>query len=127
MNYSALPSAVFTEPEFACVGITETEAKNSGLSISVGLFSLQANSRAVTMGQSEGMIKILSDSEDRIVGAQILSPHASEIVMEATMAIQNGLKLSDLSSMVHIHPTLSEAVMEAALKAKGKAIHMLNF
>lgn len=127
MNYSALPSAVFTEPEFACVGITETEAKNSGLSISVGLFSLQANSRAVTMGQSEGMIKILSDSEDRIVGAQILSPHASEIVMEATMAIQNGLKLSDLSSIVHIHPTLSEAVMEAALKAKGKAIHMLNF
>ncbi len=126
MNYSALPSAVFTEPEFAYVGITETEAKEKGLSVFTGLFTLQANSRALTMSKPDGMVKILSDSEERIVGAQILSPHASEIIMEVTLAIQNGLKLSDLSSVVHIHPTLSEAVMEAALKANGEAIHMLN-
>jgi len=126
MNYNALPSAVFTEPEFASVGITETEAKDKGLSVFTGLFSLQANSRALTMSKPDGMVKILSDSEERIVGAQILSPHASEIVMEVTMAIHNGLKLPDLSSVIHIHPTLSEAVMEAALKAKGEAIHMLN-
>ena len=126
MNYSALPSAVFIEPEFAYVGITETEAKEKCLPVFSGLFSLQANSRALTMSKPDGMVKILSDSEERIVGAQILSPHASEIIMEVTLAIQNGLKLSDLSSVVHIHPTLSEAVMEAALKAKGEAIHMLN-
>jgi len=126
MNYSALPSAVFTEPEFASVGITETEAKDRGLSVRSGLFTLQANSRALTMSKMDGMVKILSDSEERILGAQILSPHASEIVMEVTLAIHNGLKLRDLSSAVHIHPTLSEAVMEAALKANGEAIHMLN-
>ncbi len=123
---NALPSAVFTEPEFAWVGITESEAKNKGLSVFTGLFTLQANSRALTMGKLDGMVKILSDSEERILGAQILSPHASEIVMEVTLAIQKRLKLSDLSSVIHIHPTLSEAVMEAALKAKGEAIHMLN-
>ncbi len=126
MNYSALPAAVFTEPEFASVGITETVAKDRGLSVCTGLFTLQANSRALTMSKMDGMVKILSDSEERILGAQILSPHASEIVMEVTLAIHNGLKLHDLSSVVHIHPTLSEAVMEAALKAKGEAIHMLN-
>jgi len=126
MNYDALPSAVFTEPEFACVGITNNEAKEKGLSVSSELFSLQANSRALTMGKLDGMVKILSDSEERIIGAQILSPHASEIIMEITIAIHHGLKLRDLSSVVHIHPTLSEAVMEAALKAKGEAIHMLN-
>ncbi len=126
MNYSALPSAVFTEPEFACVGITENEAKDKGLSLYSGLFTLQANSRALTMSKMDGMVKILSDSEERILGAQILSPHASEIIMEVTMAIHKGLKLRDLSSVIHIHPTLSEAVMEAALKANGEALHMLN-
>lgn len=126
MNYSALPSAVFTEPEFAWVGITETEAKDLGLSLYSGLFTLQANSRALTMRKMDGMVKILSDSEERILGAQILSPHASEIIMEVTMAIHKGLKLRDLSSVIHIHPTLSEAVMEAALKINGEAIHMLN-
>jgi dihydrolipoamide dehydrogenase len=126
LNYNALPSAVFTEPEFASVGITETEAEDKGISITTGLFSLQANSRALTMNKLDGMVKILSDSEERILGAQIISPHASEIVMEVTMAIHNELKLPNLSSVVHIHPTISEAVMEAALKAKGEAIHMLN-
>ncbi|MFC2160865.1 dihydrolipoyl dehydrogenase [Acidobacteriota bacterium] len=126
MIYSALPSAVFTEPEFASVGITKNEAEKKGISLSSGLFSLQANSRALTMSKLEGVVKIFSDSEERILGAQIISPHASEIIMEVTIAIHNGLKLSDLSSVVHIHPTVSEAVMEAALKIKGEAIHMLN-
>ena len=126
LNYDALPSAVFTEPEFASVGITETEAKEKGISVSSGLFTLQANSRALTMSKLDGMVKILSNSEELILGAQIISPHASEIIMEITLAIHNGLKLRNLSSAVHIHPTLSEAVMEASLKAKGEAIHMLN-
>ncbi|MGD2295611.1 MAG: dihydrolipoyl dehydrogenase [Candidatus Aminicenantes bacterium] len=126
MNYNALPSAVFTEPEFASVGKTESEAEEQGLNIQVGLFSLQANGRALTMGKPEGMAKIVSDSKDRILGAQILAPHASEIIMEVTLAIQKGLKLHDLSSAVHIHPTLSESVMEASLKARNEAIHMLN-
>lgn len=126
MNYGALPAAVFTEPEFASVGMTEKEAQEKGLGYRSGLFSLQANGRALTMGKLDGMVKILSDVDDRVIGAQIISPHASEIIMEAVLAIQNRLKLKDLSSAIHIHPTLSEAVMEACLKARNEAIHMLN-
>ena len=126
MDYRALPAAVFTEPEFACVGINEAEAKGQGIPIRSGLFSLQANSRALTLNKMEGMVKILCDNDERILGTQILAPHASEIIMEVTMAIHHGLKLQDLSSVIHIHPTLSEAVMEAALKANEEALHMLN-
>jgi len=126
MNNDAVPSAVFTEPEFAMVGMTETEAVERGFKIRAGHFSLQANGRALTLEKMEGLVKILSDEDERIIGAQILSPHASEIISEVTLAIQKDLKLKDLSSTVHIHPTLSEAVMEAALNARNEAIHMLN-
>ena len=126
MNYDALPSAVFTEPELAMVGLTEAEAEKRGLKIRVGMFSLQASSRASTMGKNDGLVKILSGEDERIFGAQILSPHASEMIGEVTLAVEKGLKLDDLASAVHIHPTLSEAVMEAALQAKKEAIHALN-
>jgi dihydrolipoamide dehydrogenase len=123
---TAIPSAVFSEPEFAMVGMTEAEAEARGLKYRVGHFSLQANGRALTLGKKDGLVKILSDEKEIIIGAQILSPHASEILGEVTLAVQQGLKLRDLSSTVHIHPTLSESVLEAALKANNEAIHMLN-
>ncbi len=126
MNYDALPMAVYTEPEMASVGLTEQEAKDRGKSIQVGFFSLQANGRALTLGKQEGFVKIIGDEKDRIIGAHILAPHASEIIVEMTLAIKKGLKLQDISSSIHVHPTLSEAVMEAALKAKNKALHALN-
>lgn len=126
MNYEALPMAVYTDPEFASVGLTEDEAVEKGIRFQAGLFSLQANGRALTLGREEGVVKIIADDKDKVIGAHILAPNASEIIAEITLAINKGLKIQDVSSAVHIHPTLSEAVMEAALKVKNEAIHILN-
>ena len=126
VNYKALPQAVYTEPEFSSVGLTEEEAKERGIKIQVGLFSLQANGRALTTGGQEGMVKIIADEKDGIIGAHILAANASEFISEISLAMKRGLKIQDVSSSIHIHPTLSEAVMEAALKAKNQAIHVLN-
>jgi dihydrolipoamide dehydrogenase len=78
------------------------------------------------MGKPEGMAKVIADQKDTIIGAHILGANASELLSELTLAIQKGLKLQDVSSAYHIHPTLSEAVMEAALHAKREALHILN-
>jgi dihydrolipoamide dehydrogenase len=125
-RYHALPMAVYTSPEFSSVGLTEHQAKKSGSRIQVGTFSFQANGRALTMGKPEGMVKVIADEEDTIIGAHILGPDASELLAELTLCIQKGMKLQDVSSTYHIHPTLSETVMEAALHAKGEALHILN-
>lgn len=126
VDYRALPMAVYTEPEFSSVGLSEEEAKEKGIKTQVGLFSLQANGRALTIGKQEGMVKLLADEKDRVIGAHILAPNASEIISEITLAISKGLKVQDVSSSFHIHPTLSEALMETALKVKNQAIHVLN-
>jgi len=122
-----VPMAVFTDPEFASVGMTEAEAQERlGDGVKTGTFSLQANGRALTLGEQEGMVKVVADLKDRVLGAHILSPHASELITEMTLAISRGLTLSEIADTVHIHPTLSEAVMEAALHSNGRAIHALN-
>ena len=126
MKYNALPQALHTEPEFSSVGLSEEEAKERGIKIQVGLFALQANGRALTLGRQEGMVKIIADEKDEIIGAHILAPNASEFISEISLAMKGGLKIQDVSSSIHIHPTLSEAVMEAAMKARNKAIHVLN-
>jgi dihydrolipoamide dehydrogenase len=126
MKYQALPMAVFTEPELASVGLTEDEAKAAGLQVQIGLFSLQANGRAVTLESPEGMVKIIAAQDDRVVGAHILAPFASEMIPEMTLAVGKGLTVQDVSQTIHVHPTVSEAMMEAALKAKGMALHALN-
>jgi len=122
-----VPMAVFTDPEFAAVGLTEAEARERlGDGVKTGTFSLQANGRALTLGEQEGVVKVVADRKDRVLGAHILAPHASELITEMTLAISRGLTLSEIASTVHIHPTLSEAVMEAALHGNGRAIHALN-
>lgn len=126
VDYDALPMAVYTDPEFSSVGLSEQEALEKGIRVQSGVFSLQANGRALTMGKPEGMVKIIADDKDKVIGAHILAPKASELIAELTICIEKSLKLQDLSSIYHVHPTLSEAVMEAALKAKGKALHALN-
>jgi dihydrolipoamide dehydrogenase len=126
MSYKALPLAVYTEPEFSSVGLTEEEAKERGIKIQVGLFSLQANGRALTLGSQEGMVKIMADEKDEIIGAHILAPNAGEFISEISLAMKSGLKIQDVASSIHIHPTLSEAAMESAMKAKNQAIHVLN-
>jgi dihydrolipoamide dehydrogenase len=125
-RYHALPMAVYTEPEFASVGLTEQQAREKGLRIQVGGFTFQANGRALTMGKPEGMAKVIADDQDTIIGAHILGPNASELLAELTLCVEKGMKLRDVTSAFHIHPTLSETVMEAALHAKGEALHILN-
>jgi len=125
-SYHALPMAVFTEPEFSSVGLSEQQAREEGINVQVGTFSFQANGRALTMGKPEGMAKVIADREDTVIGAHILGPNASELLAELTLCVQKGMKLQDVSSAYHIHPTLSESLMEAALHAKGEALHILN-
>lgn len=126
INYDALPMSVFTEPEYACVGLTEQELRNRGVKAKVGQFSLQASGRALTLGEMEGVVKVIADKDSRIVGAQIIAPNASDLIAEMALAVAKGLTLEDVSHTIHIHPTLSESVMESAMHALGKAIHVLN-
>jgi dihydrolipoamide dehydrogenase len=126
MGYDALPMAVFTEPEFASVGLTEEEARAAGEKVQVGTFSLQASGRALTLESSEGTVKLIASINDRLIGAHILAPFASEMIPELTLAVRKGMAIQDVSSTIHIHPTVSESLAEAALKAKGIALHALN-
>ncbi len=126
VDYHALPMAVFTEPEFASVGLTQEEAVAKGMKVQCGVFPLQASGRALTMDASDGMIKILADESDRVIGAHIVAPGASDLIPVLTMAVAKGMTLEELDGIIYIHPTLSEAIGEAALKAKNKALHILN-
>ncbi|MCJ7565879.1 MAG: dihydrolipoyl dehydrogenase, partial [Candidatus Aminicenantes bacterium] len=91
-----------------------------------GVFSFQGNGRALTMDSPEGQVKIVADQGDHILGAHILGPSASDLIAELTLAMHKRLKIGDVASSIHVHPTLSEAVMEAALKVRGEAIQALN-
>ena len=123
---TALPMAVFTEPEFASVGLTEEEARKSLGQVQVGIFSVQANGRALTLDSPEGLVKLIASADDRLVGAHVLAPFASEMIPELTLAVRKGMTIEDISSTVHVHPTVSESLAEAALKTKGRALHALN-
>ncbi|MCX6560059.1 MAG: dihydrolipoyl dehydrogenase [Candidatus Aminicenantes bacterium] len=126
VRYDALPMAVFTDPEFASVGLTEEEARSRTDHVRIGVFSFQANGRALTMDCAEGQVKIVAGPDDRILGAHILGPCASDLLAELTLAMTRGLTAAEVAGSIHIHPTLSEAVMEAALKVGGVAIHAVN-
>ncbi|AHG02154.1 dihydrolipoamide dehydrogenase (plasmid) [Halostagnicola larsenii XH-48] len=127
LDHQAIPAAVFTDPEIGTVGMTEAEADEAGFDPVVGTMPLRASGRALSMGESDGFVRIVADEETEFVlGAQIVAPEASELVAELGLAIEMGAKLEDIAGTIHTHPTLSEAVMEAAENAQGKAIHTLN-
>src|SRR5206468_11350382 len=116
-----------TDPEIAHVGLGEKEAKEKGVAVKVGRFPFAASGRALTLGQSEGFAKVLSDPESgRLLGAHIIGPRATDLIAEATLAVQNGLTLEQIDLTIHAHPTLPESLMEAALAAQGRAIHIPN-
>ncbi len=121
----AVPLAVFTEPEFASVGMTEEEAKEQGIAYKAATFSLQASGRALTMDAPEGLVKIIAGPDDEVIGGHIIAPGASDWISEITLAVTRRLKLMDVAASIHIHPTLSETVMEAALKAAGRPLSAL--
>ncbi len=125
VNYDAIPGVVYTWPEVASVGRTEDELKAAGTAYRVGKFPFTANARARAMGDTDGFVKILADkATDRVLGAHIIGPDAGTLIAELVMAIEFGASAEDVSMMCHAHPTLNEAVGEAALAVEGRARHI---
>lgn len=124
VDYNAIAGVVYTNPEIASVGKTEEQLAESGVQYRKGVFPFRANGRARSIGQVESWVKILADAKtDRIIGAHILGPHAGELINELVTAIAFGASSEDLARTCHAHPTLGEAVREAALAVDNRAIH----
>ncbi|SMC88138.1 dihydrolipoyl dehydrogenase [Sporomusa malonica] len=127
MHYNAIPSCIFTTPEIAMVGLTEEEATAQKLEIKSSKFNFAANGKAVSMGETDGLVKIITDAASgQVLGMHILGPHASDLIMEGTLAIRNGLTAKDIAHTIHPHPTLSETVMESAHGIYGDMIHQVK-
>ena len=125
-DWQAVPAVIFTDPEIAYVGLTEREAKEQGYEVITGKFPFTALGRALTMGETDGFVKVVADAQTHVVlGVQIVGPEASTLIGEATLAVEMGARLEDLALTVHAHPTLPEALMEAAEVALGQPIHVL--
>ncbi|MEH6583028.1 MAG: dihydrolipoyl dehydrogenase [Halioglobus sp.] len=127
MNYDCIPSVIYTHPEVAAVGKTEQQLKSDGVAFKSGVFPFVASGRALAANDSDGMVKILADQEtDRILGCHIVGPSAADLVQQVVIAMEFGSSAEDLALTVFGHPTLSEAVHEAALAVDGHAIHIAN-
>ncbi len=124
VNYDVIPNVVYTWPELASVGISEAEAKEQGIKTKNGKFLFRGNGRSLTMGETEGMVKIVADAEtDKLLGATIVGPRASDMIAEIVMAMEFKASAEDVGKTIHAHPTLSEIIKEAALAVNGESIH----
>ncbi|MEN6522299.1 MAG: dihydrolipoyl dehydrogenase, partial [Anaerolineaceae bacterium] len=118
---------VYTEPELASVGLTEEQAKEKGINYEVGLFPLKANGKALIMNGGEGMVKIIVDTKYReVLGMHIFGPRATDLIVEGALAIRLEATAEELISTIHAHPTVGEALHEAALAVEHRAIHVIN-
>ena len=126
VNYNSIPGVIYTHPEIAWVGKTEEQLKKEGVPYKVGVFPFSANSRSKSnLDPPIGMVKIIGHKEtDQLLGAHVMSPSAGEIIHELTLALEYGASCEDIARSPHAHPSLSEAVKEAALAAYFKPIHM---
>jgi len=125
VNYQTIPWVIYTWPEIAWVGMTEQELEENGIDFKIGTFPFIANSRARATGDTAGMVKILADSQnDRVLGVHILGPNASELISEAVLAMEFDASSEDIARTIHGHPSLSEAIHEAALDVDNRAIHI---
>ena len=121
-----IPSAIFSDPEIAYAGLTEAEARERGIEPKIGKFPFTASGRAVAEEATDGFVKVIIDSSTgRVIGCQIVGQHATELISEAVLAIQNGMSIEQFAKCVRPHPTFSEALMEAAEAALWKPIHMI--
>lgn len=126
-HLGVIPSAVFTDPEYAEVGLSLNEARKSDYDPVVGRFPLRASGKAMAMDETDGIIQVVADKKtDTLIGGSIVGPHASDMIAELALGIEAELTLSEIAETIHPHPTLSEAIMEAAENAHGKAIHTGN-
>jgi len=127
MNYDIVPNVIYTHPEVASVGQTEEEVKAAGESYNVGVFPFAASGRAMAANDTDGMVKIIAHADtDRILGCHIVGPSAADLTQQVAIAMEFGSSAEDLGMTVFGHPTLSEAVHEAALAVNGSAIHIAN-
>jgi dihydrolipoamide dehydrogenase len=123
-DYRVVPAVIFTEPEIASVGMTEEQAKEAGYEVAVGKSPFSANGRALSLIEAEGFAKIVVDKKtDVVLGVHIVGPEATELIAEGTLAIEMGARVEDIAATIHAHPTLPEAVMEAAEAVHGIQIH----
>ncbi|HLA48376.1 MAG TPA: dihydrolipoyl dehydrogenase [Nitrospinota bacterium] len=124
MDYSLIPSTIFTEPEVGCVGLKENDANEKGIKINTGSFQFRSLGRAHASGEISGMVKVISDANtDKVLGVHIIGAHASEIIHEGVVAIKMGMKSKELEDTMHSHPVYSEGLMEGAADIHRRAIH----
>ncbi|HSG39628.1 MAG TPA: hypothetical protein VLE27_08325 [Thermoanaerobaculia bacterium] len=125
LNYDRVPSCTYCEPEVASVGLTEAKAKERGYDVQVGKFPFSALGKARIVGKTEGFVKVVRDKKyDEVLGVHIVGVHATDLIAEACVALQMEGTDEELFRTMHAHPTLAEAVMEAAHAAHGAAIHI---
>jgi len=124
MDYSAIPNCIYTDPEIASVGLSEPRAKEQGRAIKVGRFNFAALGKAMCIGETAGMVKVVADAQtDKVLGVGIVGPHATDIIAEGVLAVRHGLTVHQVAGTIHAHPTLPEAVGEAMHDVHGQAIH----
>jgi dihydrolipoamide dehydrogenase len=127
VNYDVIPSVLYTAPEIAWVGKTEEEIKASGRAYKTGSFPFAANGRAKALEQTSGMVKVIAaEDDDEILGVHIVGPMAGELISEAVLAMEFSASTEDLQRTIHAHPSLAEAVHEAALAADNRALNYIN-
>lgn len=127
MNYDVIPSVIYTSPEIAWVGKTEEEVKASGRAYKVGSFPFAASGRAKAMEQTSGMVKMISsEDDDEILGVHIIGPMAGELISEAVLALEFSASTEDVQRTIHAHPSLAEAIHEAALAVDNRALNFPN-
>src|SRR5437764_8077328 len=124
INYDHVPNATYTDPEVASVGLTEKKAKERGYDVKIGKFPFTANSKAKILGEAGGMVKYVSDKKyDEVLGVHIVGPRATELIVEGCAALELEATTESIAKTIHAHPTLSEALMEAAEDVLGHSIH----
>jgi dihydrolipoamide dehydrogenase len=122
-----IPAVIFTAPEMASVGLTEEQCKEQGLEIKTGQFPFAASGRAMSLLETEGFVKVISDAKtDELLGVHMVGPDVTELIAEATLAIEMGATAEDVARTIHAHPTLPEAFMEAAEAVHGAAVHIFQ-
>jgi dihydrolipoamide dehydrogenase len=126
-NFRLIPRCTYTNPEVASIGLTQEEAEETGDEIEVGKFPVGASGRALTLGQDQGIIKIISGKRyGEILGFHMLAPQATELIAVASLAMRNELGVEEVKAAIYGHPTMSEAIFEAALDVRGEAIHFIK-
>jgi dihydrolipoamide dehydrogenase len=126
LDYTAVPRCINTFPEIASVGLTEDEAQTKGYQLQIGKFNFAANGMATILGERTGTVKLISEAKyGQILGVHIIGPHAADLIPEAALAMKLDATPAEISSTMHAHPSLAEALMEAALDVTGDTLHFM--